>query len=278
MGMLSDADVEARTVIALQRPSGDFLGIVQEALSIRSHSDLLTWLQGGVQSLLPHEILLVAWGDPALDSFHIDVTSSLADVRTQAIAGSAIQPFVRSLADAWAVARYTPCHVHVQADGRSPAGSGHTLEPGFAGMRHALVHGIRNQRDDQLCLYVLLRSTPFPLSAPRHLNVLLPHIDAALRQIDHLPTQRGAAHNGAPLPGRDDPALSGREADILLWVAAGKTNEEIGRIMTISPFTVKNHLHRIFQKLEVSNRAQAVERILRHGQHAARQIRQLKQG
>ena len=45
---------------------------------------------------------------------------------------------------------------------------------------------------------------------------------------------------------------------ILHWVKTGKTNFEIGIILTISPNTVKNHLKRIFQKLDVSCRAQAV--------------------
>jgi DNA-binding CsgD family transcriptional regulator len=46
--------------------------------------------------------------------------------------------------------------------------------------------------------------------------------------------------------------------NIMQWVRAGKTNAEIGMILDISAFTVKNHLQRIFKKLNVFNRAQAV--------------------
>ena len=42
------------------------------------------------------------------------------------------------------------------------------------------------------------------------------------------------------------------------WVSIGKTNAEIGSILDISAFTVKNHLQRIFKKLDVFNRMQAV--------------------
>ena len=42
------------------------------------------------------------------------------------------------------------------------------------------------------------------------------------------------------------------------WVRMGKTNQEIGMILNISAFTVKNHLQRIFKKLDAMNRAQAV--------------------
>lgn len=52
--------------------------------------------------------------------------------------------------------------------------------------------------------------------------------------------------------------LSAREAEILRWVALGKTNPEIGAILNISSFTVKNHVQRILKKLDVSNRTQAV--------------------
>ena len=56
--------------------------------------------------------------------------------------------------------------------------------------------------------------------------------------------------------------LSERETEIMHWVGNGKTNHEIGMILGISQFTVKNHLQRIFRKIDVRNRAQAVTRIL----------------
>jgi DNA-binding CsgD family transcriptional regulator len=52
--------------------------------------------------------------------------------------------------------------------------------------------------------------------------------------------------------------LSRREAQILLWVARGKTNPEIATIIQRSPGTVKKHLDNIYSKLQVSSRAAAV--------------------
>lgn len=60
----------------------------------------------------------------------------------------------------------------------------------------------------------------------------------------------------------ENPQLSERENEIMHWVGHGKTNLEIGMILGISQFTVKNHLQRIFRKIDVRNRAQAVTRIL----------------
>lgn len=51
--------------------------------------------------------------------------------------------------------------------------------------------------------------------------------------------------------------LTVREADVLLWIAHGKTNREIGLIIDMSPRTVNKHLEQIFKKLDVENRTSA---------------------
>jgi DNA-binding CsgD family transcriptional regulator len=51
--------------------------------------------------------------------------------------------------------------------------------------------------------------------------------------------------------------LTRREAEVLAWVAEGKTNPEIGAILGLSPRTVGNHLARIFARLGVETRTAA---------------------
>ena len=58
--------------------------------------------------------------------------------------------------------------------------------------------------------------------------------------------------------------LSAQEERILSLVAEGKTNKEIGDDLFISEKTVKNHLSRILQKLEVARRAEAAAYLTRH--------------
>lgn len=48
--------------------------------------------------------------------------------------------------------------------------------------------------------------------------------------------------------------LSPREIEIMLRVAEGLSNKEVGRQLNISEGTVKMHLHAIYQKLHLSNR------------------------
>jgi DNA-binding NarL/FixJ family response regulator len=56
--------------------------------------------------------------------------------------------------------------------------------------------------------------------------------------------------------------LTPRVAEVLLWVAQGKTNADIGAILGISESTVKKHLLEIFEKLGIETRGAATLRAL----------------
>jgi two-component system, NarL family, nitrate/nitrite response regulator NarL len=56
------------------------------------------------------------------------------------------------------------------------------------------------------------------------------------------------------------PSLTSREGEILSPAEQGSSNKEIARQLRISSATVKNHMHNILQKLQVTRRAQAVAR------------------
>ncbi|MBI5493182.1 MAG: response regulator transcription factor [Deltaproteobacteria bacterium] len=71
-------------------------------------------------------------------------------------------------------------------------------------------------------------------------------------------------------PGRQNPsqrheALSEREVTVLRLLSDGKTNKEIANELSLSDKTVKNHLHNIFQKLNATDRTQAVVLAIRKG-------------
>jgi DNA-binding response OmpR family regulator/DNA-binding CsgD family transcriptional regulator len=51
--------------------------------------------------------------------------------------------------------------------------------------------------------------------------------------------------------------LTPRESEVLMWVARGKSNRDIGEILKLSPRTVNKHLEQIYAKLGVENRASA---------------------
>jgi DNA-binding CsgD family transcriptional regulator len=149
------------------------------------------------------------------------------------------------------------------------------LEPWFAaafGARAASVVGI---------------GTPLPEAIDRAVAAQFDAIDAALA-IATAPVQvpgcdgncaiqalwRGDAERDAlvlirriasPAPARApavprQQSLTAREREVLQWVAAGKTNAQIGAILSASPRTVGKHLENIYEKLGVETRTAAVNR------------------
>lgn len=54
--------------------------------------------------------------------------------------------------------------------------------------------------------------------------------------------------------------LTARECEILEMLASGQSNKELARTLGISPNTVKTHLARLYEKLEVQKRVQAIEK------------------
>ena len=70
----------------------------------------------------------------------------------------------------------------------------------------------------------------------------------------------GSSHGIPP-----DIALSKREMDVLKFLAKGMTSSQIATELFISENTVKTHVRHILEKLEASNRAEAVSRAIHLG-------------
>lgn len=54
--------------------------------------------------------------------------------------------------------------------------------------------------------------------------------------------------------------LTTRECEILGLLASGQSNKEMARALGISPNTIKTHVARVYEKLEVQRRIQAIEK------------------
>jgi two-component system nitrate/nitrite response regulator NarL len=59
--------------------------------------------------------------------------------------------------------------------------------------------------------------------------------------------------------------LTARENEVLVLIADGMSAPAIGRRLHLSPATVKGHLHSLYEKLGVSERAAAVAEAMRRG-------------
>jgi transcriptional regulator EpsA len=234
--------------------------LIQESLHIRSHVELLFWLQGDFQRYIPHEVMIAAWGDFSLGIVYVDIVSALPGVRTGKISSKNLTALLQSLFKYWLENSKTPFTLNVDK------GIFHEHELGcieasinLQKMKCAIVHGIKDFRGGHDCLYVFINASARILNrTSKMMPVFLPYIDSALRQLEHLPEQLPVLQSIQDEPESEFvDILSDRESEIMLWVKMGKTNHEIGMILNISAFTVKNHLQRIFKKLDVLNRAQA---------------------
>jgi transcriptional regulator EpsA len=244
-----------------------FVATVRESLHIKCHFQLLLWLQGEFQRCVPHQIFIAVWGDFANGAVQHDLVSAIPGIRTGQIANKDINRFTGQLFNRWVKQGAGPYGAIFEGLKLGSQNAVRAEIEAFRNMHSVLVHGIHDERGRTDCLYVFLNSDPGIAGATLdNLRVTLPFVDAAMRQVAHLPSQYPV-----PLAAELDPAdfaesqtdsvLSDREQEIMNWVKQGKTNYETGIILNISTFTVKNHLQRIFRKLNVTNRAQAVSKL-----------------
>jgi DNA-binding NarL/FixJ family response regulator len=70
--------------------------------------------------------------------------------------------------------------------------------------------------------------------------------------------QRFAGEGETPAVHRDLSGLTPRELEVLTLMGRGLSNAELAGSLTLSEATVKTHVARIFQKLDLRDRAQAV--------------------
>jgi DNA-binding NarL/FixJ family response regulator len=100
-------------------------------------------------------------------------------------------------------------------------------------------------------------------------DVTADHLAAAVRLVDtgdallapsitRRLVQRFAGSGPAPAVHRDLTALTPRELEVLTLLGKGVSNAELAQALTLSEATVKTHVARIFTKLSLRDRAQAV--------------------
>ena len=243
-----------------------FLKIAGQGAGLVTHADLWRWLQGDVQNWLEHEVMLMGWGDFAAGDLQYDVVSSLPGVRSQNCPVGRMAPLLGYFRDCWVAAQQLPCELDIGPCRELLAGCAKAWSnQAIAHMKTAFVHGTGEAGSNAQRIFVALSNRPSSAAgAATALKLLVPFIDMALRRMPPAPPKEvGCDRKEAETLVVRLGALSERERQIMVWVAMGKTNPEIGSILCISEFTVKNHMKSIFGKLDVTNRAQAVAKLTR---------------
>ena len=272
---------------SIVQEADSLLSLLQGALTARSQLGWSRWLQGEIQRFLPHDALIAAWGDFGAGVLAFDVITRNPALPAQALPKNIIEPLMVTLFHKWVAAEEQP----MAMDANDLRTAGHAL---FSLSRCALVHGVKDHRSRYDCVYLFVGPEDLTTALSRQLcRVVLPFIDTGFRQLadrgqKHPQDEDSDAHGFASSSFADCPftetthhpayaesgfadsswadaaagergsALSARELEIMQWVRMGKTNSEIALILNLSTFTVKNHMRRIYKKLDVLNRAQAV--------------------
>ena len=237
-----------------------FSDVVHRILAVRRDEDFRALVRGELQHYVRHDVLIAAWGDFRLGALHYDLLTADPSVAAINAEAAGIAPILNQFFQAWAANGRKPLLMNTREYADAWAGSGLQAQavPTMSRMESVMVHGLLDQRGRHDCLYAFFSAVPSAGGdTAQALKLLVPYLDVALRQVE-APTRQVAAPLAATAEEERQAPLSEREAEVMAWVALGKTNAEIGNILNLSSFTIKNHMQRIFKKLDVFNRAQAV--------------------
>jgi DNA-binding CsgD family transcriptional regulator len=121
------------------------------------------------------------------------------------------------------------------------------------GLRNLSAHGIKDLHGGATSYFCFAGVPDDGPWRQRMLQLVVPHLHAALRAHYRLKNRA------------QEVELSGREREVLQLVCVGKTNEAIGSILGISPWTVKVHVRNFMAKLNVSTRGHAAALAMKNG-------------
>jgi transcriptional regulator EpsA len=242
-----------------------YLRIVAQSQAIKRHVDLFVWLKGEFQEFVPHEIFISAWGDFENLDLKLDIVSGLPGVRTELLRRHRIDDLIQWAHARWVEGGRAPLMLKTSSAPQLIDVGANPLYASLREMDSILLHGIRDERGGRESLYLAATKGSFTKGRCRDRFIaladsLVPQIDIAFRKVSAYPLGTVKRRDGVIMGvktsanGRE---LSTREHEILGWICQGKTNTEIAATLRISPFTVKNHVQRIFKKIGVTSRIQA---------------------
>lgn len=238
---------------------------IETSLVINKRHQFFLWAQGALQGFIPHETLFCAFGDIGRMRFkHETFSRRVLDPQLEQQVGDPANGLLPRIIDDWLRGGSVPWLL-------SPDGDGHVgrrqllADLSRCEFGHVAAHGAKEVKGDFGSFFVFVGLPSLPSAREAYLlELLMPYLHMALYRM-LAKESSGKSDDVAAVT-----LLSKREIQVLHWVKGGKTNQEIGQILGISPPTVKNHLQNIMRKLNVNNRAQAVGkattlRLVAHG-------------
>lgn len=233
---------------------------IDTSLKVYRRHQFFLWVQGGLQSFLPHHTLVCAFGDLSGARYKVEVFSSQEIDQTFVDdIGHPTEGLLSKLIVEWQRLGHTPSIIQA---GTATNGEHATLIPELR--RHDVsciaAHGSYDFSGTAGAYFAFLR-VPEPVS-PRlryMLEVFVPYLRMALIRVVGSEAGADAGQQASPKT-----LLSAREIEVLQLLHEGRTNHEIGQHLDISPLTVKNHVQKILRKLNASNRTAAAAKAIEY--------------
>jgi transcriptional regulator EpsA len=227
----------------------------ETAVRVKRRSDFFSWAQGVFQGMLPHEVLICAIADPAAGGYRLDSIASdpAVQMRLEELCRTG-GGLVYRLIELWETSGGAPLLIDTHREGEF-ADALLLAELNRQGLHEVLAHGVPDSAGRAHAFFAFSKiGCRLGFEHAMRLELAVPHLHAAWMRAsrdapDKAPNATMARH-----------ILTSREGEILDWVAQGKSNNEIARILSISHLTVKNHIQKILRKLDSHNRAQAAAR------------------
>jgi LuxR family maltose regulon positive regulatory protein len=119
---------------------------------------------------------------------------------------------------------------------------------------------VRRFVDEGPALEAVLRTARSRGIAPRYIDRLLAAAPSRGSAPERAPSSGPGTGLGLRFDASGGETLSARELEVLRLIGSGRSNAEIARSMVVAVSTVKTHVNSIFSKLQVTSRAEAIER------------------
>jgi len=233
--------------------------VLDASRRVHTRHHFFSWTQGLLQNLLRHKMLICVLPEGKPNVLHIDIFSMAMPEATAFCATCVANGFGEQLIKAWERRRFRPL-VWDTPEGGSAAASACFREMERMGSTHLLAHGMHDARGGMASFFIFCgdAQTTGP-SQVELAELVVPFLHSAWMRAKLNSGREADKEQAGKPPGE---TLTVREQEILSWIYLGKSNYEIGTILSISPLTVKNHVQKILRKLNVVNRAQAVGKAL----------------
>ena len=227
---------------------------IESGLNIQRLRQFFVWVRSHVQGLLPHETMVCVQFGERDEVQHLECLNGLPlDVDEHRHLCDPADGLVVRMARLCRSKGPMPCLIAPdRRDAWHPLPS---LADELASRRvdKVLLHG-SERMPGGATFFALLAWSDAPTTRHAYLlSLLMPYLHTAFLQVI---ANGDATEVRSGLP----QTLTAREIEVLGWVARGKSNAEIGEILGLSSLTVKNHLQRIYKRLNVHNRVQALAR------------------